>query len=296
MSAQRHTAQAIGLVLVAMAILPLIDVAAKKLGQQGVPVAQMVWARFFFGALFTLPFALRDGGRSALKLDNLSLNALRAACLIAGTTFFFSALRYLPIATTLSIFFVQPILITALSPLILGESVGAKRWAITFVGFAGVLIIIRPGIQPLNLGHVLALGAGLASSFYFLITRMLQGRANPIVTTFQTNAIGGVATTLAAPFFWLPPAPLQWTMLLGLALIAVIGHYFITRAYTFAEASLLSPLNYTEMVTSVAFGWLFFSDFPDALTFVGVGILITCAIMVSRAENPDPVAVVGVPE
>ncbi|MDE2384306.1 MAG: DMT family transporter [Alphaproteobacteria bacterium] len=296
MSGQRQTLRAIGYILLAMAILPLIDVAAKKLGQQGLPVPQMVWARFFFGALFTLPFALRTDGKAALKPVNAPLNALRAFCLIMGTAFFFSALHYLPIATTLSIYFVQPLLITALSPLILKEQVGARRWAIVAAGFVGVLVIIRPGLQALNLGHVFALCAGLSSAFYFLITRLLQGRANPIVTTFQTSAIGAAGLSLAAPLYWLPASGPQWLMLGALGAVAIAGHYLITKAYDYGEASLLSPLNYAEMITSVILGWLFFGDFPDAYTFLGVAVLIACAIFVSRAEKPDVQAVVGVPE
>jgi drug/metabolite transporter (DMT)-like permease len=275
----------IAMVISAMAILPLIDVCAKYLGQQGVPVLQMVWARFFFGALFTLPFALHAIGTAALRPVNPVMNAARSACLIMGTCFFFFALKTLAIADTLAIYFVQPILITALSPLFLREHVDMRRWTMVFFGFVGVLIIIRPGLQSVGIGVVFALLAGACSAFYILITRLLQGRAHAMVTTFQTSAIGALPLTAAIPLYWMPPDLNQWLLLILLGGIAIVGHALITRAYDHAEASLLSPFNYTEMITAVIAGWYFFGDFPDRWTFLGVAILIACAVYISMHEH-----------
>ena len=285
MKAKPNTFRGIGLVLLAMAVLPLIDVCAKFLGQQGVPVFQMVWARFFFGALFTLPLAMSVAGRAAFKPVNPVFNTARAVFLISGTAFFFLALKHLPIADTLAIYFVQPIIITALSPIVLGEHVGLRRWATVAVGFIGVLIIIRPGFQALNIGVVYALLAGASSAFYILVTRHLTGKADAMVTTFQTSVMGALALSAAAPVYWLPVSQQQWLLLVLLGGIAIAGHYLITKAYDYAEASLLSPFNYTEMITAVIVGWYFFNDFPDTWTFTGVAILISCAIYVSWQEG-----------
>jgi drug/metabolite transporter (DMT)-like permease len=275
----------IALVLCAMAILPLIDVCAKFLGQQGVPILQMVWARFFFGSLFTLPFAVQAAGKEAFRPVNPVFNASRASALIAGTFFFFLSLKYLPIADTLAIFFVQPILVTALSPILLREHVGIRRWITVAIGFVGVLIIIRPGFQEFNLGVVFALLAGLCSSAYIIITRHLTGKAIAIVTTFQTSVMGAVALSVALPLYWQNVTLNQALLLVLLGGIAIAGHFFITKAYDYAEASLLSPFSYTEMIMAVAAGWYFFGDFPDSYTFLGVSILIGCAIYISLRER-----------
>ena len=280
----------IALVLLTMAILPGIDVCAKFLGQQGVPVVQMVWARFFFGSLFTLPFALAVDGKNALRPVNPFFNALRAALLIAGTICFFMALHTLSIADTLAIYFVQPILITALSPLLLREKVGIRRWITVAIGFIGVLIIIRPGLVAFNIGSVFALASGTASALYIIVTRHLTGKANAMVTTFQSSVIGAAGLTLAAPLYWLPVTNQQWLLLILLGAIAIAGHYLITKAYDYAEASLLSPFNYTEMIMAVVAGWYFFGDFPDNWTFVGVAILIGCAIYISMRERLKGIA------
>jgi drug/metabolite transporter (DMT)-like permease len=279
------TLKAIALILTAMAILPLIDVCAKYLGQLGVPVFQMVWGRFFFGAVFTLPFALKVAGKAALRPTHPLLQSSRAGLLIMGTACFFWALGYLPIADTLAIYFIQPILITALSPLVLGERVDLRRWLMVFLGFIGVLIIIRPGFQQLNPGVFFALGAGSMSALYILLTRHLTGSVGPMVTTFQTSAIGAIALFAAMPWVWRSVNVNQWLLLGALGFFAILGHYFITKAYNYGETSLLSPLGYTEMITAVLFGWYFFGDFPDLWTFVGVTVLIGCAVYISLRER-----------
>jgi drug/metabolite transporter (DMT)-like permease len=280
-----QTIKGVGLMLAAMMILPFLDVCAKYLGQQGIPVLQIVWARVFFGALLTLPFSISLTGLSAFTPSMPIINTVRAILLIAATAFFFWGLGYLPIADTLSIFFVQPLLVTALSPFLLGERVGWRRWTAVVVGFAGVLIIIRPGFRELNPGILLALAAGASMALYLILTRRIAGTAHAMLTTFQTNAIGAVLLSIVIAWWWVWPGAWQAFLFVLVGLIAVAGHYLIVRAYDYAEASLLAPLAYTEMIMAVTAGWYFFGDFPDRWTFAGVGILIACAIYISWRER-----------
>ena len=277
----------VALMLGAMAVLPGIDVIAKLLGQQGMPILQVVWARLALGALMTLPFALRIAGPKALWPDRPWYHTLRAAFLVAATFFFFLSLKWLPIADALAIFFVQPLIVTVLSAFVLREAVGPRRWIAVAVGFIGTLIIIRPGIAELNPGSWLAFGAGVTLAFYFVMTRAISGRAHAMVTMFQTSLLGGLILSAGICWVWVWPSPTQWAILAALAFIGTAGHLLIVRAYDHAEASLLAPLAYTEMITSVALGWLFFSDFPDAYTFLGVAILISCAIYISMRERAN---------
>ena len=181
-----NTMIGIGLMLAAMAVLPGIDVIAKFMGEGGTPVLQIVWARLTFGALLTLPFALPTTGLSGLLPSRPFYHGLRASLLIAATFFFFWSLKFLPIADALAIFFVQPLVVTALSPLILKEHVGPRRWAAVAVGFVGTMIIIRPGFGTLNPGALLALASGTSLALYFLMTRRIAGSQKAIVTTFHT--------------------------------------------------------------------------------------------------------------
>jgi drug/metabolite transporter (DMT)-like permease len=287
MSAKTHAPLVgIGFMLMAMAILPGIDVIAKYLGQGGVPVLQLVWARLTFGAVLTLPFALPHAPRRRdLLPDRPWLHGLRATLLMSATFLFFYSLKTLAIADALAIFFVQPLVVTSLSPLILRERVGVERWVAVAIGFCGTLIIIRPGMGALNPGALYALGAGACLALYFLMTRRISGRSHAMLTTFRTNLMGALISSVLVVMVWQPVEMWQWPLLVALAAIANIGHYCIVRAYDFAEASLLAPLAYTEMVTSTILGWLFFGDFPDRWTFVGVAILIACAIYISLRET-----------
>ncbi len=287
-----HPLLGIGLMLLAMSVLPFLDVVAKFLGQQGVPILQIVWARLFFGALITLPFTLNLVGARGIMPNMPLMHTARALLLISATGFFFWGLTYLSIADTLSIFFVQPLIVTMLSPLVLGEKVGIRRWLAVLIGFMGTLIIIRPGFQELNPGVFMALAAGLSLAIYMLMTRKISGSAPAMVTTFYTSLLGAIIMSAAVVFVWQPVTPEQWGFFVLLAFIANGGHYLIVKAYDYGEASLLAPLAYSEMIMAVAAGWYFFGDFPDVWTFVGVGILIASAIYISireRARNIEPI-------
>ena len=276
---------AVGLMLTAMAVLPFLDVIAKYLGEQGVPILQIVWARLFFGAMLTMPLALKIAGVRGLMPNMPVMHAIRACFLIAATTFFFWALRHLPVADTLAIFFVQPLIVTLLSPLVLGEQVGIRRWFAVAVGFAGTLVIIRPGFEELNPGVLLALASGASLAVYLLLTRKIAGSAPAMVTTFYTSLMGAMIMSIAVVFVWETPTPAQWGYFVLLSLIANGGHYLIIKAYDHGEASLLAPLAYTEIIMATFAGWYFFNDFPDGWTFLGVGILIASAIYISWREH-----------
>jgi drug/metabolite transporter (DMT)-like permease len=282
----------IGLMLTAMAVLPFLDAIAKYLGQQGVPVMQIVWARLFIGAFLTLPFALRLAGPRGLIPNMPVMHAVRGALMIAATGFFFAALHYQSIADTLAIFFVQPLIITLLSPFVLGEKVGIRRWVAVVIGFIGTLIIIRPGFQQITPGVPLALGSGACLAIYLLLTRRIAGSAPAMVTTFYTSLMGAIIMSVIVLFVWQTPTPSQWVLFILLSAIANGGHFLIIRAYDHAEASLLAPLAYSEIIMATVLGWYLFGDFPDAWTFVGVAILIACAVYISwreRVQNVEPI-------
>ncbi|WP_395540326.1 DMT family transporter [Neotabrizicola sp. sgz301269] len=275
----------IGLMLLAMAILPFIDVLAKKLGQAGLPIAMVVWARAVFGALTVLPFALRAEGARILRPARPLHHLLRACLLSAATFLFFFSLKTLPIADALAIFFVNPLVVTLLSAVLLGETVGPRRWTAVAIGFIGTLIIIRPGMIEPNPGTLYAFGAGVALGCYFVMTRHIAGQRNAMVLTFQTNAMAAGLMSLSLPFLWHVPLPEQWLMLIGLGVVATLGHVLITLAYERAEASLLAPLAFSEIIMATVLGWWFFGDLPDRWTCLGVAVLIGSALYISLRER-----------
>lgn len=282
----------VGLMLAAMAILPFIDVLAKFLGQQGMPILMIVWARALFGGLMTLPFALKSEGTRTFRPARPLHHLARAGLLFTATFLFFQALKHLPIADALAIFFVNPLVIVILSALVLKEKVGPRRWAAVAMGFLGTMIIIRPGMVAMNPGTLYALGAGAALGGYFVMTRHIAGASDAMALTFQTCAIGTALMTPTILFVWVPPTHLQWVMFTALGVVATLGHVLITKAYEQAEASLLAPLAFTEIIMATLVGWVFFNDLPDRWTLLGVTILIASTIYISirerRASLPLP--------
>jgi drug/metabolite transporter (DMT)-like permease len=282
---QHNSLKGIGITLVALALLPYLDVCAKFLGQQNLDVLQVVWARVFFGMLLSLPFAVKADGVKAFVPRPPVWQIMRGIILMGATFFFFTGLTYMPVADALAIFYVEPLLVVILSVLLLGEKIDAPRIVAVIIGFMGTLIIIRPGFADVNAGVLFPLGAGLCFALYVILTRKLAGTANAVTTTFQTSATGAIMMTAIMPFVWVAPTLNQWGLMVLMAAFGVGGHYLVTKAYDYAEASLLAPFAYTEILMSIFAGWLFFSDLPDRFTVLGICILIACALYISWRER-----------
>lgn len=275
----------IALMIGAMMLFPYLDVCAKFLGQWGVPVIEIVWARLFFSMVITAPILIAQEGISSLKPRDPLLNTLRGFFLVISTLAFFGALHFQGVAETLSIYFVQPLFITVLAPLVLKEKVGLNRWVAVGIGFLGVLIIVRPGLLQVNPGTFLAAGSGLGSAITLLLTRKLAGSSTAVANTFYTGLFGSVFAGAILIFYWQTPSLNIFLVMLLLALIGTTANYLTLLALQFSEASLLAPFGYTEMINAVLGGWYFFGDFPDHWTFVGVAVLVACALYISYRES-----------
>ena len=289
----RHPMTGIVLTLIAMAILPYVDVIAKLLGQMGLPALVITFGRMLFGTVATAPFAFRSAGPRALIPKPAGLQLLRGIVTVASALMLFTALRTVPLADALAVWYVQPLVLVLLAAFFLKERLDIHRMAAVVLGFIGVLLVIRPGFEQVNAGIYLALGAGIGYAFYLLITRMLVGRADAAVTMFQSSAVATILSGALMPLVWQWPTLEQWTLMAAMAVIATTGHYISARAFEYAEATLLAPLGYTEMIMVIFAGWLFFGDLPDAITLLGILILVACAFYVSWRERTvakEPVA------
>ncbi len=283
-SAGDYPLKGILLMLAAMAVVPLMDGVAKHLSTS-FPVLQVVWARYFFHLLILLPVALWRHGAGALLLKNPWLQIVRGGFLLGSTILFFAAIAVMPIADALALVFVAPLVVTALSPLVLGERVGPRRWTAVSLGFVGVLVIVRPGMSAFHSGMLLALGAGTVYALYSLATRKLSGSAPPLVTLAYTALLGALVMSAAVPAVWTRPdaANLLWMALMGA--LAAGGHFLIIKSFEHAEASLLAPLAYSEIVMATVVGYLAFGDFPDLWTWAGIVIVIASGVYVSLRER-----------
>lgn len=272
------------LMLAACTVLPVMDGIAKQLSET-LPVLQIVWARYFFHLLLLSPVVFWRYGRQTLVPQRPGLQALRSVFMLGSTTLFFFGISYMPIADTLALAFIGPFVVTALSPLVLGEKVGPRRWIAVIVGFIGVLIVLRPGIGEWNWAALAGLGAGIVHAFYFLTTRKLSGSAPPLVGLTYAAVVGAIVTSLALPFSWVTPTAGEMMLMASIGLLAAVSHFMVMRSLDYAEATLIAPFSYSEIVMAVLVGLIWFGDFPDALTWTGIAVIIASGVYISLRER-----------
>lgn len=271
--------------LAAWAVIPIMDACAKALGNMDYPSLMITWGRFAFSIILLLPL-LMGRRRNAFSLPpDKGTQTLRALCLVLATTGFYMGLRTLPLADALAIYLIYPFIVTALSALVLGEMPGVRRWVAIAVGFMGSLLIIRPGFDGVPLGTVFILGAAIAFAGYNLLTRRIAGRSDPWQTLVFQAGIGSAVTSMALPFAWRTPELDGLTLFVGMGVAATVGHYLLIRAYDYAPAPVLAPFGYFEIISAAALGYFVFGDFPDALTWAGVAVIVLSGVYIGFRER-----------
>ena len=269
--------------LSAWMIVPIMDALAKYLSWS-LPVLQITWGRYFFTVVFTLSFILIFFRKSLVWSKNPKLQIFRGLILLSANILFFYSISVISLAKALTLAFIHPLIVTALSPLFLKEKVGIKRWIAVLMGFIGALIVIRPGFLELNLPSLAAFGTGVCYGFYLIITRKLSNTDNPLLTLLFTGIVGAIIMTSLMPMVWVPPTLNQWYMLASIGLVASVAHGFIIISFSMAEASKLAPLSYSEIITNIIIGYYVFSDMPDKWTFVGLFVIMLSGVYVWRRQ------------
>lgn len=282
------TLTGIVLLVAGFQIVPVMDAIAKWLSAS-YPVLQISWARFFFHFLFMAPLVFWRHGLKVFRLPHQGLQVLRGGFLLGATIAFFTALSSLPMADTLALVFISPMIVTLLSPWLLKEKVGWRRLLAVVVGFAGVLVIVRPGFAEIGVGTLAGLACGLCFSFYVIATRKLAGTAPPLVTLGYTALFGCVAMSVVmlagGEEVWRTPDGEGLALMAAIGVAAAAGHFLVIKAYEYAEASLLAPFGYTEMVATATLGYIVFGDFPDEWTWLGIAIIVGSGVYIALRER-----------
>ena len=260
--------------------LPVMDGFAKYLSAD-LPILQITWARYFFTVFFTLPIMFFFFNKQLVWSDKPKLQILRGLILLTANICFFYAISVISLAKALTLAFIAPLIVTAFSPLLLGEKVGLRRWTAVIIGFTGSLIVIRPGFVEINLASLSALGTGFLYGFYLIITRKLSNSDNPLLTLLITGAVGAILVSLVIPFYWVKPSFNQWSLMAGIGIFACVGHIFLILSLKYADASKLAPLGYTEIIPNVMIGYYFFNELPDNWTYLGLLIIILSGLYIS---------------
>ncbi|MGB0572209.1 MAG: DMT family transporter [Alphaproteobacteria bacterium] len=257
----------------------------KELRIQELPLVEIIWGRYFFHTVFILAIFPRRTP-TLLSGSDKGLQFVRSILVLLATACMFTAVGFMPLADAVSITFIAPLLITALSVPILKERVGLRRWVAVFVGFVGMIVIVRPGGGLFQLAALLPIAVAIFYAVYQIITRMISHRTDPITSVFYSAIVGGVLMSLIVPFFWQTPTLAQWGMLIVAGFLGGLGHWAIIMAYQRAEAPLVAPFAYSELIWATVLGLALFGDFPDLWTLVGAGIIVLSGIYIVQRERP----------
>ena len=274
----------IALILASTVFLGASDVTAKYLSAT-LPSIEIAWIRFLVFALIMSPAMLPGSPLFALRSGRPGLQAMRGVALVASSLFFISGLRFLPIAEASATGFVSPLFVTALSIIFLGESVGVRRWLATAVGLIGVLIILRPGSSAFHAAAFFPLVSALAWACTLIMTRMMSGREHAI-TTMTYSSITGLAILCAlVPFVWVAPSwhDILFGIFIGVA--STVGQWIVVLAFRYADASVLAPFSYTQLLWVSILGFLIFGEVPDVWTVTGAVFIVASGLYTAHRER-----------
>lgn len=280
----------------AMLFAPVMDAIAKSLATQyDVSPATVTFGRFVVQTIFLGLFVATAWAKGAMKYVFSWVNILRGMIMGLAAMLFFTAIKYMPLADAIAIFFVEPLIVMLMSSVFLGEKVGWRRVTAAIVGFGGAIIVIRPSYELFGAVSLLPLCTAFLFSVYLILTRISGSNQEPLVMQFYAG-IGGVimcgailvvGTSVGSVDFGLslPTTGQAWSLLLGIGLFAVASHLLIVIAFTMAPASVLAPFQYVEIVSATILGYLVFNEFPATTQWIGISIIIGSGIYIFLREQ-----------
>jgi drug/metabolite transporter (DMT)-like permease len=274
----------IALILASTIFLGCSDVTAKYLSAT-LPSIEIAWIRFLVFALIMVPAMLPGTPLYALQSGRPGLQVMRGIALLSSSLFFISGLRFLPIAEASATGFIAPLFVTALSIAFLGEKVGVRRWLATIAGLIGVLIILRPGSSAFHPAAFFPIVSALAWAATLIMTRMMSGKERAI-TTMTYSAITGVCILSAlVPLVWVTPSwhDILFGIFIGVASTA--GQWIVVLAFRYADASVLAPFSYTQLVWVSVLGFFVFGEIPDIWTIAGAAVIVASGLYTAHRER-----------
>jgi drug/metabolite transporter (DMT)-like permease len=249
------------------------------------PVAQLMFVRYFFFALFALVYASRKTRlRHVFHSYWPKLQLLRGLLIAGEMALFAYTLKYLGIAEMHTIFACFPLIITVLSVPMLGEQVGWRRWLAVSVGFIGTLIIIQPGSGVFSPFVMTALTCALMFAIYNIITRKVSRQDSLETSLLYFGVVGFVVTLLAVPFFWQPMSNTEILWLLMISIISIFSHLLLIKSLELAPAVILQPFNYFILVWAMVIGYSFYGEVLDTTTLLGASLVIGSGVYIARRE------------
>lgn len=264
------------LILVAMACFAGLDTTTKYV-TASVPLIMALWVRYAFQAVSTTLLVLPTRGLSVFKTAHPKFQLLRGLLILTSSLLAFISLRYLPVGEFTAIVMITPLAITLLALTSLGEKVSPLRWLLVAGGFAGSLIIMRPGGDAFTWASVLPLGLVACNAAFQVLTSKMARTEDPVTMHLYTGWVGTLAVSFALPFVWTSAISWQlWTLLMLMGVFATVGHFLMILAYQGAPAASLTPYLYAQIGFAMIGGWLVFSHVPDGWSTIGMVMIAIC--------------------
>ena len=266
----------IALVVAASACFSALDTTTKYVTAT-VPVLMALWVRYLFQAIATTAYVLPTRGMAVWRTRRLGWQLLRGMLLLTSSVLAFTSLRYMPVGEFTAIVMITPLVITMLAATLLKEHVSGLRWALVAGGFAGTLIIIRPGGDSFGWGSLLPLALVASNSWFQVLTSKLAQTEDPLTMHLYTGWSGTLVASLALPFVWAAlPHGAVWLALCFMGLMGTVGHFMLILAYYRAPAATLTPYLYTQIGFAMLGGLIVFSHVPDRLSLAGILMIAVC--------------------
>ncbi len=248
------------------------------------PSIEVAWIRFLVFAIILLP-AMLTTAPNVFRSTRPSLQVWRGVALLSSSLFFITGLRFLPIAEASATTFVAPLFVTALSIVFLGENVGVRRWLATIVGLFGVMVIVRPGGNAFHPAAILPIVSAFGWACTLIMTRMISGKDRAITTMAYSSVVGFCILTALVPFFWVTPNWRDIFLGVGVGVASTTGQWIVVLAFRYADASVLAPFSYSQLVWVTILGFLIFGEVPDLWTLVGAAIIIASGLYTAHRER-----------
>ena len=276
---ESSTLQGIGFAILAIACFATLDTTTRHISA-GFSVLVALWFRYAIQAVITTAVFWPGRGRQMLRTQHPRFQLARGSLLFACSILAFFSLKYMPVGEFTAIALLSPLVITLLAARMLNETIRPLRWVLVAGGFAGTLVIIRPGSHHFDWTVVLPLMLVATNSAFQILTSKMTKLEDPITMHFYTGWIGTALATCMLPFAWeMPQDPIVWMQLFLMGVLASIGHFFLILAYGRAPAATLTPYMYTQIGFAVLAGWVVFDHLPDQWTFVGMGLVALCGAL-----------------
>ena len=275
--------RAIGYTCVSVALGSLLNVGLKWLSD-AYPAVELTFLRCLFGFVPILFVVRGAGGVRALRTRRPMGHFVRAVFWCGSFILSFLSLKFLPLAEAVSLSFLAPIFMTALSVPMLGERVGVHRWSAVIVGFIGVLVMARPSGQFLQLGTAFGIGSAVCSALGALSVRQLSRTETTAAITCYMHVFAALILAVALPFAWVTPTWPAALTILAIGLLGGTAQYLSTQSLSCAPAAAIAPFNYTQIIWAVILGYVIWGDLPDLSLAVGVALVIASGLYICVRE------------